>query len=228
MKNSKLMISVALVLGVSLFSVGCNKSETLNNQSDKALKSLQTTFKAFPDKIGFHKVLKHWNFTLPSKELFEWTKDVGENKADYAMVLMAQPFIKAGLNTSNLKDDNWLFKPAEVEDGKQLPDRLIHPYNISDNVENSNGWEDALRRVFNKQSSIIQYDEQKKMSAIKLGEGFEVQLIENVNPKDSQFVFKINSKALVAAGLNVEKIKEAGWNLEGNEQLTRSYKLEYK
>lgn len=228
MLKKRLAVILGLVLTVSAISVGCTKPETALAPKDKALNSFKTVLNSYSDKIGFHKVLKHWNFKMPSGELFEWTKDVGENKADYAMVLLADPFIAAGLDTNKLKDDNWLFKASEVEDGKQLPNRLIHPFNINDKSENSNGWEDALRRVFNKDSSIISFDDAMKTTTLKLGTGFIVELNENANPKNSQFTFKIKSTALVNAGLDIKKLSASGWTLEGTDQLVKVYSLDYK
>lgn len=228
MLKSKFAILSGLVLTVAALSIGCSKTETEVQPKDKALNSFKTVLNSYPDNIGFHKVLKHWNFKMPTGELFEWTKDVGENKADYAMVMLAEPFIKAGLDTNKLKDDNWLFKAAEIEDGKQLPDRIIHPFNIDDKSENSNGWEDALKRVFNKQPGVISYNDNSKTTSLGLGDGFVVEMKENTEPKNSEFTFKINAKALVTAGLDINKLGNSGWTLQGNDQLVRVYKLELK
>lgn len=216
---SGLVLTSALILG------GCTDTTPTLEAKDKALQSFKTVFESHADKIGYHKVLKHWNFKMPSGELFEWTKDVGENKADYAMVLYAEPFIKAGLDPKKLNDAQWLFQPAEVEDGKQLPDRLIHPFNIEDKPENSNGWEDALRRVLNKQPAVVTYIDSSKTTSLALGEGFRVEMKETEDPKKSEFTFTIQSSALVKAGLDISKLGNSGWVSKGTEQLERVYKL---
>jgi hypothetical protein len=227
MLKLKIAILLGLIISITAVAIGCSESKVELEAKDKALNSFKAVLKSNPDKIGYHKVLKHWNFKMPSGELFEWSKNVGENKADYAMVLLADPFIKAGLDTNKLKDDNWLFKAAEVEDGKQLPNRLIHPFNIDDKAENSNGWEDALRRVFNKKPSIISFNDNDKVTVLSLGEGFSVELKENTQPQKSVFTFRIKSTALVKAGLDINKLNNSEWTLEGNDTLVRVYKLEY-
>lgn len=224
MKISKYALLFTLVLGVGSVFMGCsnNKSQTGSEDADKGLAAMNEIVKQFPDKKGFHKVLQHWNFKMPSGELFEWSKDTSANKADYAVVLMSDDFVKAGLDLGKLDKDQWLIKPAEIEDGKQLPNRLIKPYNISDKNEISDGSEDALRRLFKQKSDIVKYDKGTDSYKLIFGGGIEVRWTGTLGKSDYDMAFVFNAEPFVKAGLDVKKIQESGWVFNGQSTDTTS------
>lgn len=62
------------------------------------------------------------------------------NKADFAMVMLADPLVKAGLDVKKLDKNAWLYEPAAKDDkGNDLPNRLIKPYNVSDKNKHQMG-----------------------------------------------------------------------------------------
>ena len=97
MKNTKKILAIVLSSVIVLSFAGCSKAVTGNVEADNGLKAFNTIVKTYPANKGFHKALQHWGFKLPSGEKFEWTKDTSANKADFAMVMLADPLVKAGL-----------------------------------------------------------------------------------------------------------------------------------
>lgn len=135
------------------------------------MKVFNEIVKAYPENKGFHSALQHWGFKLPTGEKFEWSKDMSANKADFAMVMLADPLIKAGLDVSKLNSDEWLYEPAVVENGQQLPNLLIKPYNVSDRRQAASGSEDSMGRLLKADTSILKYHEDQEHYRLLLGEG---------------------------------------------------------
>ncbi len=212
MKRTKRIVT-ALILSISVLSLaGCGRaSETKNNETEGAINSFNTIVKTYPDKKGFHKALSHWGFKMPTGEKFEWTKDTSANKADFAMVMLADPLIKAGLDVNKLDKNQWLFKPAGRDEGVDLPNLLIKPYNVSDKKENSNGSEDAFRRLLNGDSKLVKYHKEQQHYRLTMEEGNEVQWTEKIGLNDADMTFVIKAEPLVKAGLDVKKLQDTGW-----------------
>jgi len=226
MKNTKKIISLVIASALVTSIVGCGRAVTGNKEADSALEAFNTIVKAFPKNKGFHKVMQHWGFKLGEGEKFEWTKDTSANKIDYAMVMMADPLIKAGVDVNKLDKNQWVYKPSEVEDGVKLPNRLVHPFNVSDKKETSNGSEDALRRVFKQAPQMIEYNKELQQYSLVLGEGFEVQWTEKMGINKSDMIFVINGDSLIKAGLDIQKLDGTGWIVgENPNQLIKTYKL---
>jgi hypothetical protein len=221
--NKKIMVLIAsLVLTVSL--VGCGRNETGSSDADGAVKAFNAIVKANPDNKGFHASLQHWGFKLPANDKFEWSKDTSANKIDFAMIMDADPLIKAGLDVTKLDANKWVYKPAEMEGGMQLGNRLIFPYNISDEKETSNGSEDAFRRLLKQDPALVKYIADKKHYELMLGEGNSVHFTETLGatPEDMEFVLKADT--LIKAGLDITKLEGSGFKLE-QDQLIKAYKL---
>lgn len=134
------------------------------------------------------------------------------NKADFAMVMLADPLVKAGLDVNKLDRNEWLYEPAGKDDmGKELPNRLIKPYNVSDKKETSSGSEDSMRRLLKANSEMIKYHEDQKHFGLKLGDGNEVQWTEKLGLNDADMIFVLKAEPLVKAGLDVNKLEGSGW-----------------
>ncbi|MBC8060012.1 MAG: hypothetical protein H7Y18_05035 [Clostridiaceae bacterium] len=234
MKNTK---KIAILLSSVIFTLslaGCNRSETGNKDADGALKAFNAIVKANPKDKGFHNALQHWGYKLPANDKFEWTKDTSANKIDYALIMEADPLIKAGLDVTKLDPNKWVYKPAEVEAGVQLANRLIFPYNVSDKKETSNGSEDAFRRLLKQDSKLIKYDKDEKHYILMLAEGNEVHFAETLGSTDEDMKFVLKAQPLIKAGLDVTKLEGTGFKLEvagkdnmdsKDDQLVKSYKL---
>jgi hypothetical protein len=228
-KNRIAAIIISSILVLSL--TGCNRTSTGNKEADGALTSFNNMVKTYPENKGFHKALQHWGFKLPGDYKFEWTKDTAANKIDYAMVIQADPLIKAGLDPNKLDQKDLIFKPAAVEDGVSQNNRIVHPYNVSDKREISSGSEDAFRRLFKQDSSLIKYDKDEKNYVLMLGEGYEVHWAEKLGSIDKDMAFVLPASPLIKAGLDINRLEGTGWKLEKggqdvkNDQLIRSFKL---
>jgi len=234
MKNTKKIVILLTSIILTLLFVGCNRSETGSKDSDGALKAFSSIVKANPKDKGFHNALQHWGFKLGTNDKFEWTKDTSANKIDLAMVMAADPLIKAGLDVKKLDTNKWVFKAAEIEAGVQLPNRLIFPYNVSDKKQTSNGSEDAFRRILKQDTKLIQYIKDEKHYMLMLGEGNSVHFTEKLGSSDEDMEFVLKAEPLIKAGLDVTKLEGTGFKLEvagknnmesKDDQLVKGYKL---
>lgn len=207
-KRINLMVFLAIVLVLA----GCQRTITGNDVADNGLNAFNNIIKAYPENKGFHNALQHWGFALPTGEKFEWSKDMSANKADFAMVLLADPLVEAGLDIEKLDKNVWLFEPAGKDDmGEDMPNRLIKPYNVSDKKEIGNGSEDSMRRLLKADTSMIKYNEQQQNYSLLLGNGNEVQWTEELGKNDADMIFVLEAKPLVDAGLDINKLDGIGW-----------------
>jgi hypothetical protein len=207
-KMTAMIVSAALFVTVA----GCSRPITGSKVADDGLKAFNKIVKAYPEKKGFHEALKHWGFALPSGEKFEWSKDMSANKADFAMVMLADPLVKAGLDVEKLDKDKWLYEPAGKDDkGNDLPNRLIKPYNVSDKKQASNGSEDSMRRLLKADNDLVKYHKEENHYRLILGDGNEVQWTEKLGLNNADLVFVLKAEPLVKAGLDIQKLDGSGW-----------------
>lgn len=234
MKNIKKIATIIISSALVISFVGCSRTSTSNKVADGALTTFNNIVKTYPQNKGFHKTLQHWGFKLPDNNKFEWTKDTSANKIDYAMVIQADPLMKAGLDPKKLDQKELIFKPAELENGVSLGNRIVHPYNVSDKKEFSSGSEDAFRRLLKQDPSLIKYNKDEKHYMLMLGEDYEVHFAEKLGMTDEDMEFVIPAKPLIKAGLDVNKLNGTGWKLEkasadnsemSGDQLVRDFTL---
>lgn len=212
MKKTKKIVALLISSVLVLSFAGCSRKITGSKEADNALNAFNEIVKAYPDKKGFHEALQHWGFTLPTGEKFEWSKDMSANKADFAMVMLADPLVKAGLDISKLDKNEWLYEPAAKDDkGQDLPNRLIKPYNVSDKKQASNGSEDSMRRLLKENPSMVKYHQEQQHYRLVLGDGNEVQWTEKLGVNDSDMIFVLKAEPLLKAGLDVNKLEDSGW-----------------
>jgi hypothetical protein len=199
---------------MALLLAGCNRAITGSEESDRALAAFNAIVKANLDRKGYHDAMKHWGLSLPGGGKFEWTKDTSANELDFAMVIPAEPFIRAGLDVRRLDGTGYVFQAAQVEAGESLPDLLLHPYNVGDKKENAQGSEDALRRILKQRNTIVQYrGDIRRYRLFLYDEGdapFETQWAEKPGAEDGDIVFVIPADPLIAAGLDPERL-DSGW-----------------
>ena len=234
MKSTKKIAILITSIIFTLSLVGCGRSETGSKDSDGALKAFNSIVKANLKSKGFHNALQHWGLKLPANDKFEWTKDTSANKIDFAMIMEADPLIKAGLDVTKLDPNKWVYKPAEVEAGVKLPNRLIVPYNVSNKKQTSNGSEDAFRRILKQNPKLISYDKDEKHYILTLAEGNQVHFAEKLGATDEDMEFVLKAEPLIKAGLDVTKLEGTGFKLETagkdnmdikEDQLVKGYKL---
>lgn len=229
MKKYTKLTTLILSLTITASFTACSSRLTGSEQGDAAYKAFSNIIKQNKDKIGFHAELSHWGYTLPTGEKLEWTKDTSANVADIALVMLADPFINAGLDVKKLDENEWLYKPAAKEEGQDLPNRLVKPYNISDKKQKSSGSEDAIRRIIRQKPELVKYDSESKKYSISLGKGFEAQWTEEIGATSSDIVFVLNAEPLIKAGLETNKLQGSYWTFKPAKgdtpaQLIKSYK----
>jgi hypothetical protein len=223
----KSKVILLLIIGALGFA-GCNRVVTGSEESDRALAAFNAMVKADLSRKGYHDALKHWGLSLPGGGKFEWTKDMSAGPIDFAMVIPAEPFIRAGLEVDRL-GGGFVFQAAGVEGGMATPDLLLRPYDVSDKRENSQGSEDALRRIFKENNRLVAYQGDLQAYRLLLGEGFEVRWTEKLGLNAADLSFIIPADPLIAAGLDPARL--GGWVFKaaadtgaGN-QLVESYSL---
>jgi hypothetical protein len=134
------------------------------------------------------------------------------NKADFAMVMLADPLVKAGLDVKKLDKNVWLYEPAAKDDkGNDLPNRLIKPYNVSDKKQASNGSEDSMRRLLKEDNKMVSYHKEQQHFSLQLGKGNQVQWTEKLGLNNADMIFALEAAPLVKAGLDIDKLEGSGW-----------------
>ena len=226
MKNTKNILSIIILSMFILATSGCSRTSAGSKTADGALKSFNAIVKAYPKNKGFHRTLQHWGFSLPGNDKFEWTKDTSANKIDYAMIIQADQLMKSGLDPKKLDQKDFIFKPAAEEEGVQLSNRIVHPYNVSDKKEFSSGSEDAFRRLLKQDSSIVKYNDSEKNYVLTLGKGYEVRWAEKTGVTGDNMEFLIPAEPLIKAGLDINKLSDTGWKFESDtNQLVKTFNL---
>ncbi|HEY8892787.1 MAG TPA: hypothetical protein VIM70_21370 [Clostridium sp.] len=249
MKNTKKLLAILLSSVIVLSVAGCSKAATgtktptatkapAGNMAAKGtktpaenmdvvngLKAFNAIVKAYPANKGFHKEMKHWGFKLPSGEKFEWTSDTSANKADLAMVMLADPLVKAGLDVTKLDKNEWLYAPAEKLDGMDLPNRIIKTANISDKKEVTNGSEEALQKLINQSPMILTENKEEKHFMLMVGDGNSVHWAQTLGKTDEDMEFVLKAEPLIKAGLDVKKLAGTGFKLEvaGKDNMETKY-----
>lgn len=234
MRKTKKIIALIVSSVLVLSFAGCSRTVTGSKEADSGLKAFNDIVKAYPENKGFHNALQHWGFKLPTGEKFEWTKDTSANKADFAMVMLADPLVKAGLDVNKLDENEWLYSPAAKEEGQDLPNRLVKPYNVSDKKVSSSGSEDALRRDLKADTSLVKYDKEGQRYRLTLGDGNEVQWTEKLGQNDADMTFILKAEPLIKAGLDINKLDGTGWVFrpagkdslgQNPDQIVKAYKI---
>ncbi|MFL0245391.1 hypothetical protein [Candidatus Clostridium stratigraminis] len=131
------------------------------------------------------------------------------------MVMLADPLIKAGLDINKLDKNKWLYEPAgKDENGQDLPNRLIKPYNVSDKKVSSNGSEDAMRRILKQDPSLVKYHNEQQHYRLILGDGNEVEWTEKLGLNNADMAFVLKADPLIKAGLDINKLQGSGWKFK--------------
>ena len=227
MLNKKTLLISSLVLGIGLTITGCGNRGNVDEAKVKASDSFVSIIKDNKKDIGFHNSLSHWGLKLKSGEKFEWTKDTSANDIDFAMVIPGDQFINAGVDVSKLDSKDLVFKPAAKEDGMDVPNLLIKPLNLNDKKQNSNGSEDAFKRLLKVEGVPVTFDSTSKKYVLQLEEGYKISWAEKKGEGSSDITFTIKAEPLIKAGLDLDKISKDGWNYnKESNTLTKEFKVQ--
>ncbi len=204
----KIMAGILCLLTLATLA-GCARVQTGDPVADGALKAFNGMVSQHKDRKGFHATMQHWGITLSGADKFEWSKDTSANGIDFAMVMAAEPFLAAGLDVTRLSD--YVFKAATVEEGKAVPDLLIHPYNVSDKKETAQGSDDAMRRLLKQDPTLVTYNPDAFAYSLNLSQGYSVQWMETPKAGAADLVFRIAADPLIAAGVDASQLAVSGW-----------------
>lgn len=234
MAKTKKIVALLVSSIIVLSFAGCSRTLTGNKEADNGLNAFNEIVKTYPENKGFHNALQHWGFKLPTGEKFEWTKDMSANKADFAMVMLADPLVKAGLDVNKLDKNEWLYSPAAKEEGQDLPNRLVKPYNVSDKSQKSSGSEDSFRRLLKVNPGLVKYDKDQQSYRLAIGDGNEVEWTEKLGLNNVDMEFALKAEPLIKAGLDVNKLDGTDWVFkpagkdgtgEHPDQIVKTYKI---
>lgn len=212
MNNLKLMLTLALssVIVVSLSACGTKNVE--ENITDSGISAFNEIVKRYPEKKGFHDSLQHWGFEVEFGEKFEWSQDMSANKADFAMVVQAEPLIEAGLDVEKLDQNVWIYQDAGKDDmGMEQPALLILPYDIGDTQNKAKDSNDSMKALLAEDAENLMYHEDQQHYVLNLGGTNEVIWTEELGLNDSDMVFVLDAKPLMDAGLDTTRLEGSGW-----------------
>lgn len=214
MKKYRNLVILALSSATVLALAACGQKAE-NSAVVKGTAALNTIVEAYPKQKGFHEELQHWGFEVQPGEKFEWSKDMSANKADFAMVMMAEPLIRAGLDVAKLDQNVWLYEKAGTDSmGMAKPDLLILPYNVSDSKMPSDNSQDSLKVLLEAADNNLMYHSDMKHFVLNLGKTNEVIWSEQLGLNDTDMAFVLEAAPLVAAGLDITKLEGTGWSFK--------------
>lgn len=212
------MINIKSILTIVLSSVlvltlsACGTKNVEENVTDKGISAFNEIVKTYPDKKGFHDALQHWGFEMNPGEKLEWSKDMSANKADFAMVVLAEPLIKAGLEVEKLDKNVWLFEEAGKDTmGMEQPAVLILPYDISDTMMTTKDSNDSMKALLAADKDNLKYHEDQQHYVLNMGNSNEAIWTEKLGLNDSDMIFVLDAKPLITAGLDINKLEGSGW-----------------
>lgn len=212
MKNFKGIMVVALSSVIVLSLAACGNKDVEENITEKGINAFNEIVETYPDKKGFHDAMQHWGFEVESGEKFEWSNDMSANKADFAMVVQAEPLINAGLDVEKLDKNVWLFEEAGKDSmGMEQPALLILPYDISDTKTTSTESDESMQALLAADNDNLIYHEDQQHYVLNLGGTNEVIWTEELGLNDSDMVFVLDAESLIAAGLDIDKLEGSGW-----------------
>lgn len=215
MKKIKRVLTVALSTVLVLSLAACGNKDVEETVTDKGVNAFNEIVKTYPDKKGFHDALQHWGFEMESGEKLEWSKDMSANKADFAMVVKAEPLINAGLDVGKLDKNVWIFEEAGKNTmGMEQPAVLILPYDISDTKLASKNSNDSMKALLEADSDNLIYHEDKQHYVLNLGGTNEAIWTEELGLNDSDMIFVLDAEPLIAAGLDIDKLEGSGWTFK--------------
>lgn len=215
MHKMKRILSVTLSSVLVLSLAACGNKEVEETVSDKGVSAFNEIVKTYPDKKGFHEEMQHWGFAMEPGEKLEWSKDMSANKADFAMVIKAEPLIKAGLDVEKLDEDVWIFNEAGKDTmGMEQPAVLVLPYNISDTKLSSKNSNDSMKALLEADSDNLQYHEDNQHYVLNLGGTNEAIWTEKLGLNDKDMIFVLDAEPLITAGLDVNKLEGSGWTFK--------------
>lgn len=209
-----IIISFIFVSNLTAFGMPTSSSMGSSNKSSGAIITFGKIIKAYPKNLKYNKANSNWGFRLKTGEKFGWTKNMGANKSDLNMTILADPLVKAGLNVKKLSKNQWTYIPATTVNGKSYPNRLMKSLNVSNIKKTTKGPLDALKVILNKKKDLVSYYKKEGHYMLMLGDGYEIHWTEKVGSMAADMEFVVKAQSLVKAGLDIKKLSGTGWVFE--------------
>lgn len=206
----KIFIVIAAAVASAAVLASCGRKAEMEAAKDPGIAAFLRVLESDPKSVGFHKEMSHYGFALSSGEKFEWSRDLGANKADLAMVMPAKEFIDAGLDVAKLDPADWLY----AEPAHDTPALLIKLWNVADEKGEAKDEPEAMEKIVAADKDILAYHEEKDHFALFMGEGFEVVWANDLKAQAEDLVFVLKAEPLVAAGLDIAKLEGFGWSFK--------------
>lgn len=215
MTGYKKLLTIAVSASLALSLAACSSAAPGESTTEKGLKAFNLILETYPDRQGFHEELRHWGFEVPTGEKFEWIDDMSANKADFAMVLEAQPLISAGLDVTKLDQALWIYEPAGKDSmGMEQPARLILPTNISDSKLPMKTAGESMKALLEAAPGKLMFHGDMDHFVLTLNGANEVIWTEQLDLNDTDMAFVLEAGPLVAAGLDLAKLEGTGWTFK--------------
>lgn len=208
------------------FSAGCSKLDVVG---EKSVTSFGEVLKVIPDKVKGDEMNAGWSLTAPDDSVrFIWSGDYSKSpRHDVMLEFDAEPFVKAGLDTSKLPENYSAYDGMLMVGTKLGNDKLTYKGNPTPLA--------AYEQIVRKYRSSVGYHTALDHYNVNLGDGnlFEWAKDMSTNSvnkenQDKDIVFVLNPEPLIAAGVDPAKVE--GWayktvNVEINGKKTDVYKF---
>ncbi len=211
MKKTLKTIAVAAVgLAMTASLTACTGLKELDVVGRHSITSFEAVLKTIPDKVQANDLNAGWSLEAPDGSArFIWSEDYSKSPLhDVMLEFDAEPFVKAGLDTSELPE-NYIAYEVMLMVGKKLGDDKLTDKGDPTPLA-------AYEQIVEKYRDSINYHTSLDHFGVKLGDGnmfewakdMETNGYNNEN-QDKDIVFVLNPEPLIAAGVDPEKVE--GW-----------------
>ena len=225
----KLMAVVATGLAIVVSLSACAGLKELDVVGKQSITSFDEVLKAIPDQVTADEMNAGWSLEAPDGSVrFIWSEDYSKAPLhDVMMELDAEPFVNAGLDTSQLPDNYTAY------DGMLMVGRKLGSNQPSD-TENPTPLA-AYEQLVSNYRDAINYHTSLDHYGVKLGDGNMFEWAKDMNTngynnenQDKDIVFVLNPEPLMTAGVDPEQVE--GWvyaqvSVEENGKTTQVWKF---
>ncbi len=197
----KIKILVAgLSLGMVLTLGACQQTDIVGKVASTSFDAL---LKAAPNKAVADNENGGWSLNAPDDSVkFIWSKDWSKSPTQDAMIIFqSKPFIDAGLDVSKLSNATVL-NDTIVVGTKFGTEELKYDGEVTPL--------ESFNQIVKLKRESIGYHEELDHYGIDLTKGNKFEWAKDMTKNDKDMVFVIDAKTLIAAGVDLTKVK--GWN----------------
>lgn len=188
---------IAMMLAVVFTLAACQSTDVVANVSI-------TSFEALLNKLGNNVATDEqynaWALTSPAGDRFLFGKDFSGDM-DTMIEVDATPFINAGLDTSKL--------PMNVYMYDQATNRLMINGEIGSNkLGDASSALDTFKQIVKNNRTSIGYHEKLDHYGIAMGNGNMFEWAKDMSTNDKDMVFVLNPQPFIDAGVDTAKLTD--------------------